>query len=351
MRNPNGYGTVTKLSGNRRKPFTIRKTKGWDNEGKRIVSYLGYYETKEEALMVLAEYNRNPYDIDAAKITLEELFKMWLEFKLPKLGKSNQGSLRSAFKHCLKFKNMKYKELKAFHMQDCIDNCGCGYSTQASIRNLFKHLDKFAYELDVINKQYSILLTSEPIPETSKKPFTDEEVNEVWEIQDQEWVDSVLFLLYSGFRISEMLSIESENVDLVARTIKGGVKTKAGKDRIVPIHSKIVQFVQRRKAQGNKYLFNCPYSENAPAYLIKYSENKPMSALRYYDLWYAIMEQLGFVHTPHECRHTFRSRLDSAGANKRCIDLMMGHKSKDVGERIYTHKTIEQLTEAIELLD
>ena len=55
-------------------------------------------------------------------------------------------------------------------------------------------------------------------------------------------------------------------------------------------------------------------------------------------------------HTPHECRHTFRSRLDSAGANKVCIDRLMGHKSKGTGERVYTHKNIEELRMNIELI-
>jgi integrase len=337
MKNPNGYGTVAKLSGNRRKPFVIRKTIGWNEKGHPIYDTIGYSETREEGLMILAEYNRNPYDIDAAKITLEELFKKWSEKKLPKLGKSSQGSLKAAFKHCSKIEKMKYKEIRSFHMQDCIDNCECGYSTQWAIKNLFGHLDNYALELDVINKSYSVLTTAESIPETSKKPFTDDEVNKVWEIQDQDWVDSVLFFLYTGFRISEMISIESENTDLFAGTIKGGIKTKAGKDRIVPIHSKIVQLVQRRKAQGNKYLFS-------------YEGNK-LTVAKYYEFWNDIMKQLGFVHTPHECRHTFRSRLDSAGANKVCIDLMMGHKSKEVGERIYTHKTIQELKDAIELID
>ena len=59
------------------------------------------------------------------------------------------------------------------------------------------------------------------------------------------------------------------------------------------------------------------------------------------------METHGMNHTPHECRHTFRSLLDSAGANKKCIDLMMGHTSKDVGERIYTHKTLDELRDAL----
>lgn len=63
------------------------------------------------------------------------------------------------------------------------------------------------------------------------------------------------------------------------------------------------------------------------------------------------MDKLSMSHTPHECRHTFRSRMDSAGANKRCIDLIMGHSSKDVGERVYTHKTVRELHEAISLMD
>jgi len=38
------------------------------------------------------------------------------------------------------------------------------------------------------------------------------------------------------------------------------------------------------------------------------------------------------------------------GANKVCIDKIMGHKSQDVGERIYTHKVIQELKDAIELI-
>lgn len=61
------------------------------------------------------------------------------------------------------------------------------------------------------------------------------------------------------------------------------------------------------------------------------------------------MDYLNINKTPHECRHTFESVLDSKGANRRCIDLMMGHVSKDVGNRVYNHKTIDELKTAIEL--
>lgn len=337
MRNPNGYGSVVKLSGNRRKPFVARKTKGWDDKGYPIYDTIGYYATREEGLLALAEYNRNPYDIDAAKITLKELFEKWSDRKLPKLGDSLQGSLKSAFKHCAAIENMRYKNLRSFHMQDCIDGCGCGYSTQWSIKNLFGHLDRFAMELDVIQKMYSPLISAEPIPETSKQPFTDGEVASVWKIADQEWVDSVLVLLYGGWRISELLGLKAEDVDLEKKLITAGVKTKSGKGRIVPIHSKIQFIIENRVRQHNKgYLFS--------------KDGKKLTSTQYYTIWNPIMKQLGFEHTPHECRHTFRSRLDSAGANKVCIDLMMGHKSKEVGERVYTHKTLQELREAIELI-
>ena len=62
------------------------------------------------------------------------------------------------------------------------------------------------------------------------------------------------------------------------------------------------------------------------------------------------MEKIGADKTPHEARHTFETFLDDAKANRKCIDMLMGHKSKDVGNRVYNHKTIEQLRETVELL-
>lgn len=337
MKNPNGYGSVVKLSGNRRKPFWVRKTVGWNEKGHPKYETIGYYETREEGMIALAEYNKNPWDIDGSKITLEEHFKNWCEKKLPKLGKSSQSNLRSAYKYTKALWKMKYKDIKSFHMQDCIDNCGKSYSTQAQIKSLFGHLDKFALEIDLINKAYSQLLTSDSVPDTDKEPFTAAEIKTLWEHKDEPWVDTALMLIYTGFRISELLDMKCENVNLEERTFTGGTKTKAGKGRIVPIHSKILPLVQKRYDEEHEYLLTF--------------QNKQIIVATYRNYWNKLMKELGMNHTPHECRHTFRSKLDSANANKRCIDLMMGHKSKEVGERIYTHKTLDELRDAIELLN
>lgn len=336
MKNPNGYGTVVKLSGCRRHPYAVRKTVGWTEKGHPIYQSIGYTATREEGLMLLAEYNRKPYDIDMHKITVLEVYRMWSDRDFPKMKVSTASSLKSAWKHCISVYQLKYKELKAYQMQDCIDNCGCGYSTQWAIKNLFGHLDKFALELDIIAKCNSMLITAPPIPETTKTPFTEEEINRVWGCQNQPWCDSILCFLYMGWRISELLSIRTENVNLAEQTIIAGTKTKNGKNRIVPIHPKIRPFIEARCAEGNEYLFtyNC----------------KSCSVSKYYQIWQDFMQLLQMTHTPHECRHTFRSRLDSAGGNKVCIDLLMGHKSKEVGERVYTHKTIQELRDTVNLL-
>lgn len=336
MKNPNGYGSVVKLSGNRRKPYCARKTSGWNDKGYPIYMVIGYYAERTEAMIALAEYNRNPFDVDLAKITMKELFERWSARDFPKMSKSSASSHKSAFKHAAQLHNLPYKSIKAYQMQEVIDKCGCGYSTQGAIKNLFGQLDCYAMELDIIAKMNSSLIHAAPIPPSSKIPFTEEEIQSVWGIECQEWCDSVLFLLYTGFRIGEMLTIEKANVDLEQMTAKGGIKTKAGKDRIVPIHPRIQKFVKQRMTESGKYLFSY--------------NGKKLSTSQYYIFWNRVMDELKIHHTPHECRHTFRSRLDSAGANKVCIDLMMGHKSKEVGERVYTHKTIDELKEALNLV-
>lgn len=331
MKNPNGYGTVTKLSGNRRKPWIVKE--GISGRQKPI----GYTATKEEGMILLAQYNNDPWDIEADKITLQELFDLWEEKRAVKLGTSNRSSLKSAYKHCSKLGKVRYKQIKSYQMQDCIDSCGCGYSTQGAIKNLWGHLDRFALELDIISKRCSDLLTSDPIPETTKEIFTDEEVSRLWENQNFPWVDSVLFFLYTGFRISEMIDLRTETVNLQECTLTGGTKTAAGKNRLIPIHSKIQSIVQKR------------FEQSKSGYLFEHN-GKKLNQTQYREFWAAIMEALKMDHTPHECRHTFRSRLDSAGANKVCIDRLMGHKSKGTGERVYTHKNIEELRLNIELI-
>ena len=95
-------------------------------------------------------------------------------------------------------------------------------------------------------------------------------------------------------------------------------------------------YLQRRMKEGGEYLVGW--------------QGGRLSTTQFRTQWKAAMGSLKISKTPHECRHTFESLLDSAGANRKCIDMMMGHVSKDTGNRIYNHKTVDELRRNLELV-
>jgi integrase len=153
-----------------------------------------------------------------------------------------------------------------------------------------------------------------------------------------DFVDTVLIMIYSGFRIGELILIKSADVNLEERYIKGGIKTAAGKNRIVPINKKILPFIKKRIECGNEYL-------------IVNFKNEQMKYDNYYkEKWMNIMDKLEMDHKPHDCRHTCATLLDNAGANKLSIKRILGHASPDITDKIYTHKDIDELKKAIDLI-
>ena len=136
--------------------------------------------------------------------------------------------------------------------------------------------------------------------------------------------------------------MKCEDIDLEQGIMRGGVKTVAGKNRVIPIHQKLLPIIKNHLSDG-EFLFQ--YERNPsnldPDGCVKTSFAKA---------WTKRMKALGLNHTTHECRHTVRTKLDRADGNKVCIDLIMGHKTSDVGIRVYTHKTVEDLKNTISLL-
>lgn len=330
MRLPNGFGSVSKMSGKRAAQYMVRKSTGVNKNGVQTYKIIGYTSTREDGITLLAEYNKNPWNTDDQSMSMSDLFGLWDKTKSDKYQLGTVKALRSAFKHCAEIHNTPYKNIKAFHMQRVIDNFDSP-STQAKLKNLFTNLDKLALELDIPIKGYAQLLTTAPLPPSDRQPFTEAEIQTVWAHQAEPWVDSILVLLYGGWRISELLALRKVDINLIERTMRGGMKTEAGKNRIVPIHHRIFPLIAARMLEPGDRVF-------------------PGSLTCFRKRWNRFMADWGMDHIPHECRHTFRTRLEAAGANQKCCDLLMGHASKDVGNRVYNHKTIEELRDAIELL-
>lgn len=342
MRNPNGYGNIVKLSGKRRKPFMVRaaakeifNTDTGTAAVKRPV--IGCYATRKEALEELARYNTNPYDINIRKITFAELYQMYDEAKYinnaKTFSKASMNSTKTAFKNCSAIHSMIFSELRKVHLQKVIDGCPLKHSSLELIKNLFRQMYKYAMENDFVQKDYSEYVTINiPDDDESGIPFTEEELKLLWGSLDIPGVDSILIMIYSGFRISAFKSIK---INLGERYFQGGIKTKAAKSRIVPIHPDIYAMVAAY--QGNTWL-----QESAGNY-----RNKT---------FYPVLERLGILytdknskHTPHDCRHTFSWLCDKYKVDDTAKHMLMGHAlGNDVEKNVYGHRTLEELKHEIE---
>lgn len=84
----------------------------------------------------------------------------------------------------------------------------------------------------------------------NRTPFTDVEQQLCWQhVNDIEYLDTILILLYTGMGVGEMLDIKTADVDLEGSFMRGGSKTFAGINRLIPIHSKIMPFIKSTTIQ------------------------------------------------------------------------------------------------------
>lgn len=193
---------------------------------------------------------------------------------------------------------------------------------------------RYAMENEIVDKDYSQFVTINiPDDDESGEPFTEEELQRLWEHCDRADVQMVLIMIYTGFRISAFKDIE---IHLDERYLRGGVKTKAGRGRIVPIHDAIFDFV-------------AAFRTNYPAFSVGH--------FRAYD-FYPLMSELGMAstasgkkRTPHDTRHTFSWLCDHYHMDEISKHLIMGHKlGNDVEKSVYGHRTFEELRAAIDLI-
>lgn len=337
MRLPNGYGSVVKLTGKRRRPYMVRITTGWTDDAKQIMAVLGYYHTKAEGLQALAEYNQKPIDLGTREMTFDDVYKAWSKHKFGT--EEPERHYRGSYRWCEKLKNRPFKDLKAEDFQAAIDACPYGFSPKRAIKNLIGQMTKYAMTKDIVSKSY---VDGVVLPKQGEsgmhQPFTNKEIDLLLKMPKELNYCVPIILIYTGMRPSELLLIKKDDIDLENRTMRGGLKTKAGKNRIIPIAEKIVPYIE----------FLLALKEESP-YLVP--SPRSLTAMDYTwfrkSIWVPAMTKLGLDHKPHDGRHTCATLMDNADINAKIQKLILGHASTDITERVYTHKTIEQLKEAI----
>lgn len=348
MRNPNGYGGVSKLPGNRRRPYRARVTVGWsERDGTRIQQYatIGYYATRSEALLALADYNRCPWDTRTHNMTFKSAFDQWSPGYFEKYP-STRRVTECAMALCRRIWYTPIRDLRAWHLQEVIsgmDDKSRGY--QSKVRSLMHMVYRWAMSRDITQRDISqyVELTAEE-QESPRRVFTPEEVRLLWShyangesaVLRSPYYDgcglleSVLVLIYTGIRVGELLSLRRVDIHMDRRFIDlRGTKTRAAR-RTVPLHRDILPVVNR--------LMELRPSE----FLLPGKEGMGMTYSSYKGWFDKAMPALGMRHTPHDARHTFISALDTAGVRRAAVKFIVGHSQQDVTDR-YTHKDLSEL--------
>ena len=171
-----------------------------------------------------------------------------------------------------------------------------------------------------------------------KEVFTAEEIETLWNNINVPFVDTILILMYTGLRINEMLILKKESVDFENNIITGGLKTDAGKDRSVPIHSKILPIIKKwysSATSGGPLIFKNDNQEILADYYRKH-------------IYYKILDNLNIKRrVPHTTRHTCATLLAQAGVDTIAIKQILGHTEYAFTADTYTHTDYKYLQNQI----
>lgn len=371
MRLPNGFGQITEIKNqNLRKRFRASKTVGRNEFGRPIQKLLkpeAYFATYEEAYQALVDYNRNPYDLEE-DILVEQLYEKWTEDYLGSCDESYVRTITSAWAYCSSVYRMRAKDVRARHIKGVMDE---GYrietrgkqkgekvfpsaGTKARIKSLFNLMFDYALEYEIVTVNYARtfdiaddILKEKEEAKRSHIPFTEDELKTLWaNVGKVKYVDWILIQCYMGWRPQELALLRLDEINLDNWYMQAGMKTDAGKQRIVPIHTRIRELVKQNYdiavSLGSPYLFNDKGQTHAGSYKVTYDKYS-------YRFKAAIAAlNLNPEHRPHDPRNTFVTRAKKAEIDEYALKAMVGHRIQDITESTYTLRDLEWLRSDLE---
>ena len=364
-RRPNNSGTVIKLPGNRRKPYCARISADSRDliTGRKKQISIGTFETREEALNALSLYNLTKEnkitDQEANQmmpdlyqqiqkrtqkkiLTFKEIFDILDREEFSKLSVSARKGYNSWVNHFETLFSRPINTISLADLQFIFDNDSAANGTQVHMKVLCSKIFEYAVIHQYIsrdNDYTSYIKVADFKQSTKHYPFTIDEVKKLQSVDTPE-AHILLIYIYTGLRAGELLHISRDNIHIdepcndngskmSISYIVTGSKTKAGKNRIVPIHNEIKQFVIDELLKSDKRLIDCSYP---------FLSNTVLSTVNGY---------LKATHTMHDTRQTFASLCQLYNVDVYARKKILGHKLKDITFDIYTTASKNKLYEEV----
>lgn len=341
LKRANGTGCISKMSGRRKKPWIVRLSKV--EKGIVVQKSIGCFETKTAALVALEEYNNHGLpQLHAA--TVKDVHELWMKQHYPTITDKGAEGYDGSWKYLSPLESDKMADMKTAHFQKIVDDAlkaGKSRSVCEKIKQICGQLCKYAMSNDIINKNYAEMIKLPKFEKPDKSVFNDEEILKIFTATAGNETARVIYvLIMTGLRIGELFSIEKKNVNLKERYMTGGLKTAAGKNRVIPLHRFVMPIV-------------CGWLQSGKSkYLLADVEGIQHVDANFRDRnYYPLLGELGIRKlNPHCTRHTCATLMERAGVSHEEIKAILGHEKYETVSDNYIHTDKAQTIAAINKL-
>jgi integrase/recombinase XerD len=216
----------------------------------------------------------------------------------------------------------------------------------SAVRGFFKYL----LREEVIKKDPLKGIILPRVKRSLPKPLTLEEVEKLLSAPDTSTPlglrdSAMLEMMYAaGLRVSELISLKTENIDLNYGYVR--IKGKGKKERLVPVGEVAIERVKEYLEKARGTLLGKKESE----YLFVNRRGGKMTRQRFWGIIKEYARKCGIPLekiSPHVIRHSFATHLLERGADLVSVQNLLGHSSLTTTQ-IYTLVNKERLRKVYE---
>jgi len=324
----NGTGSISKLPGNRAKPWRAKKN------GVSI----GTYPTRAEAQKALERLT----DVDINEkynMTFAQVYERWELEHSREVSDKMAKNYKLAYNQCKQLHNMKMRKILRSDYQAAIialEVEGKSKSTCNKLRVLLGQLGRWAMDEGITLTNPAQELNTVAKQKSTRDIFTEDEIKAIKK-SELPAADIALILISCGCRPGELFSVPLVNCR--EDHFIGGSKTEAGKNRVIPIGSDGIEAYKRIRSKA--------ISDKKDFLIDGYrGQNKTAPNFTKRD-WRELMEETGIKGmTPYNCRHTFITRAIRSGMELPKLEAIVGHVDRET-TKIYTHLQAQDLVDAV----
>ena len=223
-----------------------------------------------------------------------------------------------------------------------------GASRKTTARKLaaLRSFYRFLVREGIVAGNPAVSVRSPRLPKNLPNFLTIQQVNtllgapdksDLWGLRDA----AIMELLYSsGLRVSELTSLDRDDVDLLSEMVR--VQGKGRKERMAPVGgvaaTALSRYLAERDAQNSRQF------DAGALFINRRGGRLSARSVRRILEKYIAQAGVGVHTTPHTLRHSFATHLLDRGADLRAVQELLGHSSLS-STQIYTHLTTERLRE------